>query len=123
MDDMQSIDQLILYVTSEEVETPSIEAQIEIASRFVDSKRDLILGIRVLDVIMRKGKIKSKYHALCLIEIISKNGDIKVHEQLTQKKFLTNFMNLLKRKRGKAGILAKKEKGLNKLFKEKAERK
>jgi len=33
-----NIDQLILYVTSEEIETPNIEAQIEIASRFCDNK-------------------------------------------------------------------------------------
>jgi hypothetical protein len=118
-----SIDQLILYVTSEEVDTPSIEAQIEIASRVLDNKKDLVLGLRVIDVILRKGKIKSKYHALCLIEIISKNGNIKIHEPLTNKKFLDGFMLLLKRKRGKAGILAKKEKGTDKIYKEKAEQK
>lgn len=123
MDGGMSIDQLILYVTSEEVDTPSIEAQIEIASRFIDNRKDFVLGMRVIDVIMRKGKNKNKYHALCLIEIISKNGNIKIHESLTQLKFLESFMNLLKRRRGKAGILAKKEKGINKLYKEKAEEK
>jgi len=85
--------------------------------------KDLILGMRILEIILRKDKIKAKYHALCLLEIISKNGSIRVHEHLTQKKFLDNFMTLLKRRRGKAGILSKKEKGINKVFKEKAEEK
>jgi hypothetical protein len=111
-----SIDQLILYVTSDQVDIPSIEAQIEIASRVLDNKKELVLGLRVIEVVLRKGKVRSKYHALCLIEIISKNGNIKIHEPLTNKKFLDSFMILLKRKRGKAGILAKKEKGMDKIF-------
>lgn len=35
--------------------------------------------------------------------------------------FLESFLILLKRRRGKAGLLNKKEKGMNKVFKEKAE--
>ncbi len=38
-------------------------------------------------------------------------------------KFIDTFMTLLKRKRGKAGLLSKKEKGMNKYYKEKSEEK
>ena len=121
MEDQATIGQLIDYVTSEDIETPDINAQIEIASRMVDKTKDLVVGLREIDNLMRKGKIKRKYFALLLIEICSKNGDIKLHEQVTKKKFLESFMTLLKQKRGKKGILARKEKGLNKYYKEKAE--
>lgn len=77
-----TIEQLIEYVTQEDIETPDITAQIEIATRFVTNRKDLILGLRIIDNIMRKGKIKKKYFALCLLEICSKNGDVKLHEQL-----------------------------------------
>lgn len=72
---------------------------------------------------MRKGKIKKKYFALCLLEICSKNGDENLHEQVCKQKFLDTFMTLLKSRRGKKGILIKKEKGLNKVYKEWAENK
>ena len=72
MDEDTSIESLINFVTAETLKTPDINTQIEIASRFVDNRKDLILGIRHIDGIMRKGKIKSKYFALCLIEIWSK---------------------------------------------------
>lgn len=121
MDPETTISQLIEFVTSEQVETPDINTQFEIASRFVDNRKDLIIGLRLLDQIMKKGKIKSKYLALCLIEVCSKNGDTKLHQQLCKKMFLESFLVLLKRRRGKAGLLNKKEKGMNKVFKEKAE--
>ena len=57
------------------------------------------------------------------MEIISKNGNVKVHEELCKKRMVDSFMTLLKRKRGKTGMLSKKEKGMNKYYKEQAEAK
>lgn len=79
-----TIEELIDYVTSEFLQTPDINAQIEISSRFTDNRKDLVIGLRMIDAIMKKGKIKRKYLALCLIEVCSKNGDIKFHEQVTK---------------------------------------
>jgi hypothetical protein len=121
MEDQATISQLIDLVTAEDIETPDINAQIEIASRIVDNTKDMVIGLREIDRLMTKGKVKRKYFALLLVEICSKNGNIKLHEQLTKKRFLDSFMTLLKIKRGKKGILSKKEKGMNKYYKEKAE--
>ena len=64
MDQVTPIIDLIQYVTSEDVETPDITTQIEVASRFIDNRKDLVLGLREIDRIMRKGKVKSKYLVL-----------------------------------------------------------
>ena len=123
MEQEATIETLIDYATSEVILSPDINAQIEIATRFVERIKDQIAGLKHIDKIMRKGKIKSKYFALLLIEIWSKNGDLRLHENLTNAKFLESFMILLKKRRGKSGIMIKKEKGENKIFKEKAEEK
>lgn len=107
MEAQATIETLINYVTSDVIQTPDINAQIEIASRFIDNLKDQAAGLSYIDKIMRKGKVKSKYFALCLIEIWSKNGDLRLHENLSNIKFLESFMTLLKRRRGKAGILQK----------------
>lgn len=123
MEAESTIEELIEFATNEIVGTPDINTQIEIASRFVENRKDLILGLRHIETILKKGKIKRKYLALCLLEICSKNGDIRLHENLCKAKFLEPFMVLLKRRRGKTGLLNKKEKGMDKVFKEKAEEK
>jgi len=124
MDQVATIDQFILTVTNEDVETPNIEYQMEIASRFKENRKDLVIGMKVLEIIMKKGKMKEKYHCLCLIEIISKNSSIKVHEELCKKKLIDTFMTLLKKRRGKAGILSiKSRKAKDRYYKEKSEEK
>ena len=116
-----TIEELINFVTGDMVQTPDINSQIEIATRFVENKKDLVMGLRMIDNLLQKGKIKRKFFTLCLIEICSKNGDLRFHEQVCKKSFLNSFMTLLKRRRGKTGLLNKKEKGINKVFKDKAD--
>lgn len=69
MEQTATIQQLIDYVTSEEIETPDINAQIEIASRMQDNVKDMVVGLREIEKIMNKSKIKRKYFALLLIEV------------------------------------------------------
>lgn len=69
MEQTASIIQLIDYVTSEDIETPDINAQIEIASRMIDKPKDMAVALKEIDKLMTKGKVKRKYFALCLIEI------------------------------------------------------
>ncbi len=62
MDAVATIDQFILTVTSDDIETPNIEYQIEVATRFKENRKDLVIGMKVLEILMKKGKIKEKYH-------------------------------------------------------------
>ena len=69
MEQEASIETMIDYATSEVLQTADIVAQIEIATRFVEKIKDQLDGLKHIDKIMKKGKVKRKYFALSLIEI------------------------------------------------------
>lgn len=67
-------------------------------------------AIARIQTVLRSGKAVRTLLALHLLEVCSKNGSVYLHKMLATPVFCETLLRLLKRRRGKGGLMAKLEK-------------
>ena len=101
--------QAVEDATNDFARYPDVALNLEIAEKMYGNNKLCRAAIARIQTILKCGKGNRTLLALNLVEVCSKNGSLYLHKLLSTQVFMETMLKLLKRRRGKAGLMAKFE--------------